>query len=116
MNKEMEMKKIVFNRMEEEYHEFIEKLKSKALDEIINNSYEKVIKEELLSLFYLEDKFYDVEKIKVLSQCKYPLEELYQGWLKSNRNVYEILEESISHTTEKLAFEQKTAKNKCYER
>ena len=47
MNKEMKIREEVYTKMEKEYNNFIEKIKSKTPEEIIQCSYEKVMKEEM---------------------------------------------------------------------
>ena len=47
MDYEMKLKQELYDKLEKEYNDFIEDLKTKTPDEIINKSYEKVMKEEL---------------------------------------------------------------------
>ena len=54
MNNEMKIREEVYNKMEQEYNNFIEKVKLKTPEEIIQSSYEKVCKEEILGDFYPE--------------------------------------------------------------
>lgn len=107
MNNEMKIREEVYSKMEQEYNNFIEKVKLKTPDEIIQCSYEKVMKEEILGDFEPEFRHYDIEKIRALSKCKDPLEELYQGWMDCDAGIHQILEDSTYDTLDRLVDEQK---------
>ena len=99
MDYEMKLKQELYDKLEKEYNDFIEDLKTKTPDEIINKSYEKVMKEEL----------------KALNKTKAPLEELYQGWMDYDGGVHEPLQYSIEDTLEFLKKEQQKNRNKSME-
>lgn len=111
MNKDMKIREEVFQKMEQEYNNFIGELKISTPETIIERSYEKVMKEEILSDFFPEYEHYDMEKIKVLNKQKEPLEELYQGWMDCDNGIHNILEDSTYDTLENLVQEQKEKKN-----
>ncbi len=113
MNNEMKIREKVYKKMEQEYNTFIENLKLKPPEKIIDGAYEKVMKEEILGDFYPEYDKYDIEKIKALNKCKAPLEELYQNWMDCDTNICEILEYNIYETLENLV---KKENNKLQER
>lgn len=115
MNNEMKIREEVYNKMEQEYNNFIEKVKLKTLEEIIQSSYEKVCKEEILGDFYPEYEHYDIQKIKALNKCEEPLDEIYQEWLKDDGGLHQAMEDSIYDTLATLEKEQKE-KNKSRER
>ena len=115
MNNEMKIREEVYNKMESEYQNFINNLKEKTPDEIVDKSYEITIKEELLYDFQPEYEFYNIEKIRALNKSKAPLEELYQGWLSYDTNIHEVLEYSTNYTLDKLVIYQKE-KSKQIER
>lgn len=106
----MKIRQDVYNKMEQEYHQFIEKLKLKTPEEIIQSSYEKVMKEEILGDFCPEYKHYDIEKMKALNKVKEPLEELYQGWMECDGGIHQVLEDSTYDTLDRLVEEQKEKK------
>ncbi len=110
MNNEMKIREEVYNKMEQEYNNYIENLKLKTPDEIIKSSYEKVMKEEILGDFYPEYEHYDMKKIKALNKCKEPLEELYQGWMDCDAGIHQVLEDSTYDTLDRLVEEQKEKK------
>ncbi len=94
----------VYSKMEQEYNNFIEELKKLSPEKIIEKSYEKVIKEEILSCFYPKlEEDYLISQIKTLNRSKNPLEELYRGWMDYDEGIHSILEESISYTIDNLS-------------
>lgn len=115
MDNEMKIREDVYKKMEQEYKIFIEKVKLKTPEEIIRSSYEKVCKEEILSIFHPECEYYDIDKIKCLNKCENPLEEIYQGWMDSDAGLYQVIEDSTYNTLDMLVEEQKQ-KSKSYER
>lgn len=112
----MNLKEELYDKLEKEYNEFIEDLKTKAPEEIISKSYEKVIKEELKEMFYPEINNYDLYELKILNKTKNPLEELYQGWMDYDGGVHEPLECSVEETLEFLKEQHEKSKNKSRER
>ena len=108
----MKIRQKVYDRMEEEYKNFIDNLKQKTPKEIIDCAYEKTIKEELIGAFYPELKKYDIEQMKALGKCKYPLDELYQGWMDCDAGIFEILYANISNTLDDIIKYQKEQANK----
>ncbi|MEI3402420.1 MAG: DUF3848 domain-containing protein [Clostridia bacterium] len=111
----MNVREELYSKMEKEYNLFIENLKQLSPEKIMDNAYEKVMKEELVSMFYPEYEKYDISDIKALNKCEKPLEELYQGWMDFDGGIHELLEYSIDDTIETLKREQKE-KNKSMER
>ena len=106
---------LLYEKVQAEYDSFIDELKTKPVDEVVEKAYEKVMKEELVSMFYPEYEKYDISDIKALNKCEKPLEELYQGWMDFDGGIHESLEYSIDDTIETLKREQKE-KNKYMER
>lgn len=115
MDYEMKLKQELYDKLEKEYNDFIEDLKTKKPDEIINKSYEKVMKEELKEMFYPELNNYELSELKALNKTKAPLEELYQGWMDYDGGVHEPLQYSIEDTLEFLKKEQQKNRNKSME-
>lgn len=107
---ESELRKAVYEKLQAEYNSFIEYIKTLPSEQIILCSYEKIIKEEMVEMFYPEAEKYDVQQIKALNKTKYPLEELYQGWMDSDIGLNQILEDNVHDTLEELVKEQKNKK------
>lgn len=79
---EKELNQILLEIMTLEYELFIKKLMALSPEEIINASYEKVFKEDILSIVSSEDL--DPEYVKALLRENFPLEGCYQSWLKED--------------------------------
>lgn len=104
---EEEIRQELYDKLEKEYQSFIEEIKTLPPEKIIDKSYEKVMKEETLSMFYPESKMFDMEEIKALNKEKNPLEYLYQGWLDSDLNLNQLYEDNVRDSLYDLAEEQR---------
>ena len=82
------------------------------INEIIDKSYETTMKEELMCLFYPESQRYDLDEIKALKNEKNSLETLYQGWMDSDLNINQLLEDNTDEIVAGLAEEYKTKQSK----
>ncbi len=107
---EMEIRKNLYNKLEKEFKDFIEEMKTNEPEVIVNSAYPIVMKEELLSMFYPESERFDIEEIKALNKIDSPLEELYQGWMDTDEGIHSVLEDSVSNTLEEVLKEQKEKK------
>lgn len=108
---ESKLRDELYTKLSNEYEKYIETLLTKTPKEIIDCSGERIIKEEILSIFSPELQNFDVEKLNVLLKEKAPLEKLYQGWIDNNLSITEIVEESVNKTIDNLSRLQKE-KNK----
>lgn len=111
MSNDMKIRQSVYERMQQEYSDFIENLKQQSPEKIMDSAYEKVMKEEILSDFCPEFEHYDMEQIKALNKQKEPLEELYQGWMDCDSGIHTVLEDSTYDTLEYLVQEEKQKHN-----
>jgi len=93
--------KQVESRVKKEYENYIEKIKNQNIDKIIEESYQISIKEELTYLFYDENKFNN-HKLNSLLEQENILEYLYNDWMKSGRNISEILEDNLDFCLDQL--------------
>ncbi len=107
---EMDIRKKLYEKMQNEYNDFIEEMKNNEPQFIVNNAYQIVIKEELVAMFYPESEQYDIDEIKALNKTKNPLEELYQGWMDSDAGIHSVLEDNVSDTIEEIQKEQREKK------
>lgn len=113
---DIEIRKELYDKMQTEYDEYIDKLKDTNAQNIIDNAYQITMKEELVAMFYPELEKYDMEDIRALNKSKEPLEELYQGWMDSDAGIHSVLEDSVDDTIEDLKREQKEKQKKSMER
>lgn len=116
MDKEMKIRQELYDKLEKEYKDFVDDLMTKTPKEIIDSSYQKVMKEELVSMFDPDMDKYDISQIKALNKTDSPLEELYQGWMDFDGGIHESLEYSVESTLEDVEKEYKKNKNKSMER
>lgn len=112
---EEKLREELYEKLSLEYDSFIEEIKKLPPEKIIDKSYEKVMKEELVAMFYPESDQYDISDIKALNRSESPLEELYQGWMDDDSGINQALESSVETTIDFLKKEQKN-KNKPMER
>ena len=84
--------KLLYEKMSSEYDSFIEKLKQMQPEQIIERSYEKVMKEDLLSCFEYSER--PQIEAKALYLQKNPLESLYQEWLETDVSYMDMLRDS----------------------
>lgn len=115
---EEKIRQELYDKLENELTSYKKDLESLTAKEIIAKSYETVVKEEVIYLFYPESKQFDIDELKALKNEKNSLETLYQGWMDCNMNINEIFEDSARDTVEDLArdFKEKQAKKKDKER
>ena len=73
---------------------------------------ETTMKEELMCLFYPESQRYDLDEIKALKNEKNSLETLYQGWMDSDLNINQLLEDNTDEIIAELAEEYKAKQSK----
>lgn len=66
---------LLYNKMKKEFDSFISELKTKPPEQIIEGSYEKVIKEDLLAIFEYTE--FSQTEAKSLYQLKAPLDDIY---------------------------------------
>lgn len=90
----------LYEKMKNELDNFKSELKAKPPDEIIQSAYELVTKEDILSLFEIEEDF-DLQEYKALLKTKKPLEYLYQEWLSYDGSVMDAIRDSVNFAIEK---------------
>ena len=85
----------LYKKMELEYNDFILDLKKQSKEKILDSAYEKIFKEEMLSLLIPDNREYSEEEIQVLSKIKKPLDFLYREWLDLDISINDLLMESV---------------------
>ncbi|MEG2411523.1 MAG: DUF3848 domain-containing protein [Clostridium sp.] len=80
-------------KVEAEYNVFIEELREKEAKVIIDSAYEIITKEDIVSIITNQD--IEEETLKILSNEKYPLNYIYNLWMKSDESQYELVKEFI---------------------
>lgn len=90
----------LYEKMKRELDNFKAELKTKPPDEIIRSAYELVTKEDILSVFEIEENF-ELQYYKALLKTKKPLEYLYQEWLGYDGSVMDAIRDSVNFAIEK---------------
>lgn len=86
--------RLLLEKMQAEYKNFIAVSKKKTADEVINSAYEIAYKKEILMLFESEEGFAE-EHYPTLLEMDYPLDFLYNSWLKSDISVVDDLKAAL---------------------
>lgn len=90
----------LYKKMSIEYDNFIADLKTKSPDIILESAYEKVMKEDLLSFFEYTDFPEKEIDAKALYMLPYPLDALYEAWLKIDLSYMDLLRDTIDKEIE----------------
>ena len=90
----------LYEKMKNELNELKTELKSKPPDEIIKSAYELATKEDILTIFEVEENF-ELKDYKALLKTKKPLEYLYQEWLNYDGSEMDSIRNSVDFAIEK---------------
>ena len=93
-----------------EFNDFIRGLYKLSPQEIVDKSYEKVAKEEIV--YIVEENDYSDEKYKLMLSEENLLDGLYNEWLTSDGNYNELLGYSVEKFLNSLVQKSKENKNK----
>lgn len=94
------MQRILLERMYQEYSDFIENLMHQPTEEIIRASYEKVFKEDIITVVEAGD--ISASHVRALLREQYPLEGCYQRWLDEDISYMEDLKICVEKHAESL--------------
>lgn len=100
-----QLKNKLNEKLQKEYDNFIEKLKSLPPEQVIASSYEKVFKEELMTTVQYKDL--SRMEINALLKLDHPLDSLYQEWLKNDFSYLPLLKDTVNDYTKKVIKLQK---------
>lgn len=89
---------LLYKKLSEEYDSFIVDLKTRYPEYIIESAYESVIKVDLLTVFEYID--YSQDEAKALFELSYPLDAIYQAWLKNDLTYMDLLKITIDNRIE----------------
>ena len=90
---------ILCDRAEAEQQAYIRDLREKSPDVIIDLSYRKAVRDELLCT--LKETDLSVNQLKNLLKHEYPLEACYNEWIKNDLSMKEVLEVSVHNCADK---------------
>lgn len=86
----------LYQKLYDEYNEFVSNLRTMGADEIIQHSYEKVFKENILMAF--DSMELTDEKLKALLSEEHPLDAIYNKWCKIDDHMMSDLSVAIEET------------------
>lgn len=88
-----QLKNKLNEKIQNEYDNFIDRLKSLPLEQVIESSYEKVFKEEFMTTIQYREL--SKTEINALLKMDYPLDSLYQEWLKNDLSYIPLIEDTV---------------------
>ena len=96
---------LLYEKVQAEYDAFIEELKRMTPEQVIDRAYEKVTKENMVTI--IREENLTPAEAKALSREKYPLDRMYQEWLDTDVSEMQMLKDSIDDTAKKAVKEMK---------
>ncbi len=113
MSKET-LRELLYEKASKEQDAFTEHLKTLSPEEIIEMSYEKVMRDDILMTF--EDDYLSDKQVAELLKLDYPVSACYNEWMDTDVSHMEMLRDTIDSFTQKLVDEnaehQRKNKNK----
>ena len=113
MSKE-DLRDLLYQKASKEQDAFIEHLKTLTPEQIIDRSYEKAMRDDILMIFendymseYLSDK-----QVKELLKLDYPLSACYEEWMDTDYSHMEMLRDTIDTFAQRLVDENEAEKQK----
>lgn len=92
----MGIKDKLIEKLEKEYKDFVEDLKKKTPEEIIDKSYELVVKNETIA--EIKDMGLEKNEIKALLKEDNLLTEIYDDWINSDGRLGELIYDTMADT------------------
>ena len=92
----------VYEVLSAEYNSFIEHLKTLPPEKIIEHSYEKVFKEEIVLLVECDSIEFSPKQAKALLAEKQPLDHLYTEWMHDDSSYCDMLRDCVCETLKDL--------------
>lgn len=96
---------LLYEKVQAEYDSFIEELKTKPVNEVIEKAYEKVMKEEMVGI--CEYAEFEQKEAKALYLEKNPLDRMYHDWLKSDVSYMDMLRDSVDDSAKAALMERR---------
>ena len=96
---------LLYEKVQAEYDTFIEELKQMTPEQVIDKAYEKVTKENIVTI--IQEENLTPAEAKALCREKYPLDRMYQEWLDTDVSEMQMLKDSIDDTAKKAVKEMK---------
>ncbi|MBR6624376.1 MAG: DUF3848 domain-containing protein [Ruminococcus sp.] len=97
--------RLLYEKMEKEYEDYVSSVKEMSVEQIINNAYKIAVKEDILMIFY--DSKRPQKEAKALYGMKYPLDYLYERWMKESCSQMDLIVDSVNESIKKAVREMK---------
>ena len=107
MSKE-DLRDLLYQKASKEQDAFIENLKTLSPQKIIDKSYEKVMRDDILMTF--EDDYLSDKQVAELIKLDYPLSACYEEWMDTDYSHMEMLRDTIDDYTQRLVKEHEAEK------
>lgn len=114
MVKTNDFRELLHRKAAQEQKHFVENLKSRPPEKIIEAAYEKVMRDDILILLEPENETLSHEQTKALLKLDYPLSACYDAWLQNDCSYMDMLRDTVEDYANGLAKEdmQQKSKNK----
>lgn len=99
---------LLYEKMLSEYNAFINDLKNHPADYIIEHCYEQVIKDDIVTA--CEFGLLKQDEAKALCSKKYPLQFVYDEWLKNDMSYSQMIRDTIDDSAKRAFRGQRESK------
>lgn len=99
---------LLWEKAAKEQNDYIEHLKTLPPEQIIDRSYEKVMRDDILMTF--EDDYLSDKQVAELIKLDYPLSACYDEWMDTDYSHMEMLRDTIDDYTQRLVKEHEAEK------
>ena len=100
-----QMQQRVLSKIENEYECFISDLKQMSIDDILERSYEKTYKEEIVKMFKSKCPTDDEDYLVAILESPNALEEMYEWYTLAEISHRDMLWETIEEKLDKIVLE-----------
>lgn len=97
---------LLYEKMANEYDDFLKQTAALPPEQILDHAYEKVMKEDILSL--CEECNLEQKEAKALYKSKCPLDKVYQEWLHNDFTYMDMLRDTLDTSAEKSVKEMQS--------
>lgn len=99
------LKEKLIEKLNAEYAMLGEELRASGVDNFMERGYEYFTKQEIID--YLQYSEISEDSIKALLKSNDLLEQIYDEWLKTDGNFYEVLDVPINNVMDSIEFDYK---------
>ena len=92
-----ELSKKVYDKLYQEYEDFIQKIEGLPFKKVIENAYSITVRQEFLDMFYFNDSFSN-RQLKALLEIPNVLDYLYNCWIRTDGNLFKFCDLAEDYT------------------